>query len=71
MTGGWEWDEVITRVLTAEAEGALTTELGNVVMELKGWSDRGKVLPQPLCQARVIPSLIQCFLDVCWVKALF
>lgn len=42
MTGGWEWDEVITRVLTAEAEGALTTELGNVVMEPKGWSDRGK-----------------------------
>ena len=36
MTGGWEWEEVITRVPTAEAEGALTTELGNVVNNKTG-----------------------------------
>lgn len=33
---------VTTRVLTTETEEDLTTELGNVMMEPKGWSDRGK-----------------------------
>ena len=40
--GGREWDECNQRVLTTEAEEGLTTELGNVMMVPKGWSDRGK-----------------------------